>query len=83
MGQFTQGLRWVRKNLFSTPLDTFLTLLALGLGYALLAPAIQWLIVNAQWQGTTPADCPDKGAACWPFIRMRWDQFIFGLYPPA
>ncbi len=83
MGQFKRGMRWMRANLFSTPLDTVLTLFALGLAYALLAPAIQWLIVDAQWRGTLPGDCPDREAACWPFIRARWDQFIFGLYPPA
>lgn len=76
-------LRWVRQNLFSSPLNAILTLLALWLAYAVLMPAIQWLIVDAQWHGTTPDDCPDKEAACWPFIRARWDQFIFGLYPHA
>ncbi len=83
MRRFRNGVRWVRSNLFSTPLDTTLTLFALGLAYAVLAPAIQWLIVDAQWRGNMPADCPDKAAACWPFIRARWDQFIFGLYPQA
>ncbi|OGT80998.1 MAG: hypothetical protein A3H91_16690 [Gammaproteobacteria bacterium RIFCSPLOWO2_02_FULL_61_13] len=83
MNRFRQGVRWMRANLFSTPLDTTLTLFALGLAYVVLAPAIQWLIVDAHWRGTMPADCPDKGAACWPFIRARWDQFIFGLYPQA
>ena len=76
-------VHWARQNLFSSPLNTFLTLFALWLGITVLAPAIQWLIVDAQWRGTTPDDCPDKEAACWPFIRARWDQFIFGLYPQA
>ncbi len=74
---------WARRNLFSSPLNTALTLMALWLLYLILMPVLQWLIVDAQWRGHTPGDCPDKEAACWPFIRARWDQFIFGLYPQA
>jgi general L-amino acid transport system permease protein len=74
---------WVHKNLFSSPLNTCLTLLSLAIIYALLVPAFNWLIVNAQWIGSTPQDCPDKSAACWPFIWARFDQFMYGLYPQA
>lgn len=74
---------WMRRNLFSSTLNTVLTLLALWLAITLLVPAVRWLFIDAQWAGITPADCPDKEAACWPFIRARWDQFLFGLYPVA
>jgi general L-amino acid transport system permease protein len=76
-------ISWCRRNLFSSPLNAALTLLSLWLIYALLMPAIQWLIVDAQWRGVTPADCPDRSAACWPFVRARWQQFLFGLYPES
>lgn len=76
-----RGTAWLRRNLFSSPLNTVLTVLGLWLAFALLEPALRWMVIDAHWSGTTPADCPDKEAACWPFIRARWDQFIFGLYP--
>lgn len=42
-------IAWLRKNLFSTWYNVLLTLLALGLLYALLRPAIQWALTEARW----------------------------------
>ncbi|MCZ6526090.1 MAG: amino acid ABC transporter permease [Gammaproteobacteria bacterium] len=72
---------WARSNLFSSPLNTFLTLMALAFIYSVFMPAFDWLVIEAQWTGSTPQDCPDKNAACWPFIWARFDQFMYGLYP--
>lgn len=74
-------ITWLRDNLFSTPLNILLTLLAGGLIYAVGSAVLQWLVVDAQWRGTGPDACPDKAAFCWPFIRARFDQFMYGLYP--
>jgi general L-amino acid transport system permease protein len=43
-------LGWVQKNLFSTWYNALLTILALGLSYALLKPVIAWLIGQSQWE---------------------------------
>ncbi len=75
--------RWLKRNLFSSPLNTALTAIAAAVAVAVLAPLIDFLVTDAQWRGSTPADCPDKGAACWPFVWARMDQFIYGLYPVA
>lgn len=72
---------WSRANLFSSALDTVLTLACLCIAYLLLAPALEWLVFDAYWTGSSPADCPESGAACWPFIRARIDQLLYGLYP--
>ena len=42
-------LGWLKKNLFSTWYDALLTILALGLLYALLQPAMQWALTEARW----------------------------------
>jgi general L-amino acid transport system permease protein len=42
---------------------------------------VRWLLLDAEWRGTTLADCPSSDAACWPFLRVRFDQFIYGFYP--
>ena len=76
-------LKWARINLFSSPVNTLLTC---ACGYLIIMvgiPLVNWLVIEAYWFGTTPADCPDKTAACWPFIRVRFDQFMYGLYPEA
>jgi len=73
----------MHENLFSTPLNIVLTLFSVSVVYFVFVPLFNWLIVDAQWSGTTPADCPDRGAACWPFIRAHFNQFLYGLYPQA
>ncbi len=73
---------WLRRNLFSSPLNAGLTLLAIYLLYLLLPPAVSWLFLDASWHGHTRADCTGRGA-CWVFIRARFDQFLYGFYPQA
>ena len=74
---------WASINLFSSPLNILLTLACVCLIIMTGIPLLNWLVIDAYWSGTTPADCPDKTAACWPFIRVRFDQFMYGLYPEA
>lgn len=71
---------WLRTNLFSGPVNTVLTLLALYLLYLLIVPTVKWAIIDANWLGSTREDCTAEGA-CWVFIKARFTQFIYGLYP--
>ena len=82
-GALPESLAWLRGNLFSSPLNTLLTLGCVYLIIMVGVPLLNWLVIDAYWLGSTPADCPDKSAACWPFIRARFDQFMYGLYPQA
>ncbi len=71
-----------RARLFSTPVASATTI-ALALVTAWLSwPALRWAFIDAQWSGTTRADCNGTGA-CWVFIRARFGQFMYGLYPPG
>ena len=72
----------LRSNLFSTPLNTLLTLAMLYLLYITLPPLIQWAFIDADWVGETRRDCSGDGA-CWVFIAVRLNQFIYGFYPDA
>ena len=77
------GIRgWLRNNLFSSPLNTLLTLLALYLVYTLLPPAFSWLFLDADWLGESRADCRGEGA-CWVFVKARFSQFMYGFYPES
>jgi general L-amino acid transport system permease protein len=76
------ALGWLRQNLLSSPFNTALTLLALYLLYLLLPPVIGWAFLQADWIGTTRADCA-SGGACWVFIQVRLNQFLYGFYPEA
>jgi general L-amino acid transport system permease protein len=74
------AIAWMRANLFSSWLNTLLTLFALYLVWLIIPPAVQWTLIDANWVGTTRADCTKDGA-CWVFIQQRFDQFMYGYYP--
>ena len=53
--------------------------------------ALPWLL-NSVWNAESLRDCWNQIAAehgegatgaCWAMVRVRWNQFLFGLYPPA
>ncbi len=85
------AVKWGRENLFSGPFNTILTLLGLSIVFLL----VQWLgpwLWNSVWNAESIQECrdivaanagPDASGACWAMIRERWNQFLFGLYPPA
>ena len=82
---------WVRKNLFATPVDSVLTVLALLLVAWALPQILGWAVFNAQWTGTDRTACltTDQGGtlpagwsgACWAFVWAKFPQFMFGRYP--
>lgn len=72
---------WLRRNLFSSPLNIVLTILAVYLLYTALPPLLRWVLWNAHWSGDNRADCPADGGACWVFIRVHFEQFMYGFYP--
>ncbi|HVT53433.1 MAG TPA: amino acid ABC transporter permease [Dongiaceae bacterium] len=83
---------WLRHNLFSSWLNSILTLLGIALVVWVVPPVLNWLIFNATW--TPPAevrnlsrsanlqDCAPNGA-CWLFVQARFGQFVYGFYPAA
>lgn len=82
-------VKWLRENLFSSPLNTVLTLLGLLILYAGLSGFLPWMM-NGVWNAGSLGECRDivaasagEGAsgACWAMVRERWHQFLFGFYP--
>ena len=71
---------WMRQNLFSNWINTLLTLFAIYLIWLVVPPLLSWAIFDANWAGTTRADCT-KAGACWVFIEQRFGQFMYGYYP--
>ncbi|CAN7414153.1 amino acid ABC transporter permease [Pararhizobium sp. LjRoot235] len=84
-------IAWFRKNLFATPKDTVLTIIAILLLAWFLPPVIRWLFIDAAWTGGGRGVCAtvaQGGAqpegwsgACWAFVGAKFDQFVFGRYP--
>lgn len=73
---------WLRKNLFNNAVNSVLTLVLGYIALSLILYVFNWAIFNADWIGSTRNDCTRDGA-CWVFISVRWDQFMYGFYPEA
>lgn len=80
----TAGLiGWLRQNLFSSPLNAALTLLAIYVLYQVLPPLIDWVFLSSVWTGDSNLDCKGITGACWAIVPNRFGQFIYGFYPEA
>ena len=73
---------WVRANLLATPADTLITVICLWTLYVLLPPVLDWIIFSADWVGSKKEDCTGSGA-CWVYVSVWWDRFMYGQYPDS
>jgi len=71
---------WLRRNLFSSPANTMLTVLVVAFLWLTLPPIFEWAIFGATLFGSSKAACSGDGA-CWTFIRLRLPLFLWGHYP--
>lgn len=88
----SKGLvHWLRTNLFSSPLNTILTLLAVYIVYKIVPPIVDFGLVSSVWEGENREACAtgvqggvrDDGwfGACWPYVNANFKLFIYGRYP--
>ncbi len=84
------AIKWMRENLFSSPLNIVLTVLGVLIIWWLISASLPWWL-NSVWNAESLSQCREivaasagEGAtgACWAMIRERWHQFLFGFYPP-
>jgi len=72
---------WLRQNLFSTWLNTLLTLGALLFLWKTVPPLLSWAVFNATWD-MAPQPCDtEKAGACWTFVFVKFRVLMVGLYP--
>lgn len=77
----TGVIKWVRENLFSSILNSILTLLSLLVIFMVLKGMVPWFW-NSTWNANSLSECREAGTgACFAVIRERWPQFFFGFYP--
>jgi general L-amino acid transport system permease protein len=77
-------IEWLRENLFSSPFNAVLTVVALVVIYWLVVPTVQWAVIDAVWTGDSREACLGEGAgACWPFITNRIGLILYGFYDDA
>ena len=80
-------VKWLHENLFSTWLNTVLTVLGAAAVAGLIWTAFPWWW-HSVWNATSLRECRDivsaegaEGGACWAVIRHWWKVFIFGFFP--
>ncbi len=75
------AIAWAQKNLFSTPVDTILTLLGLLFLVWIVPPMFGFFIGNAVGPNGTVEQCRMENAgACWAYISSEMEFFIYGFY---
>jgi general L-amino acid transport system permease protein len=82
----TRGpMHWIKENLFASPLNSILTLLAAYLIFVTVPPLIKFYLIDAVWTGQNRDACLAQNVgrpvgACWAFIADRFQYFIYGSY---
>jgi general L-amino acid transport system permease protein len=82
------ALTWTRARLFDGVFNTALTLISAVIIVALAWPTLKFLVIDAVWTGSSRVDClPEtvgrEVGACWPFVRAKFAQFMYGFYPES
>lgn len=74
---------WMRQNLFSTVLDTIVTIVVSLLIGVVIWNLIKWGLIDAVLNAENRRECMDKSmdGACWAGPALWFDSFIYGLYP--
>lgn len=74
---------WLRINLFSSPLNTLLTILILGALAMVVPGAFNWLIWDAVWgpQPVKACEAARGQGACWSVVWEKIRFMMFGTYP--
>jgi general L-amino acid transport system permease protein len=84
----TDALRMTRARLFGGAFNTTLTLVSVVVIVSLVWPAVKFLFIDAVWTGSSRVDCLPETAgrevgACWPFVKAKFAQFMYGFYPES
>ncbi len=72
----------LNKNINSSNFNAVLSLLTLFILIKSIPPLLNWFILDANFVGTSKDDCTGDGA-CWVFIKVWFNRFMYGLYPDA
>ena len=79
-------VKWVKDNLFATPANALLTVVALYVVYLVLMSTMPW-ILKGVWASPSLSVCREilngESGACFAVLTERWNQLIFGFKYPV
>ena len=70
----------LNKNINSNWFNSILTLLIIFVLIQNIPPLMDWTFFSADFIGTSKDECSREGA-CWIFIYVWFERFMYGLYP--
>ncbi|MEC7136312.1 MAG: amino acid ABC transporter permease [Pseudomonadota bacterium] len=70
----------LNKNINSNNFNAVLTLFTIFIIIKSIPPLLNWFILDANFVGNSKDDCTGDGA-CWVFIKVWFNRFMYGLYP--
>jgi general L-amino acid transport system permease protein len=72
------------SRFFPTPFSAMASVLLAALMIWVIWTILDWALVRGVFTGDNREACAAEGAgACWPFVRARFGQWIYGFYPIA
>ena len=77
-----RSLDILNKNINSNNFNALLTLFTIFIIIKSIPPLLNWFILEANFIGNSKEDCTGDGA-CWVFIKVWFNRFMYGLYPDA
>jgi general L-amino acid transport system permease protein len=80
------SLALMRGRLLDRPANVLLTAISALIIVLVVWPAVKFLFIDAVWNGASRVDClPEtvgrEVGACWPFIKAKLPQLMYGFYP--
>lgn len=84
-------IHWLRENLFDGVVNSILTVVSIMAIVLIIPPLFDWVFVKGVWNADSLGGCREVIAAahgegvagaCWAVINERFNQFMFGFYPP-
>jgi general L-amino acid transport system permease protein len=72
---------WMRSQLFSSPINSLLTILSVWLLLATVPAMVDWFLISANTSASTGDECRKSTGACWAMIVEKHRLILFGLFP--
>ena len=72
----------INKNINTNNFNAFLSLLIVFIVIKSLPPLLSWFILDANIAGDSKDVCTGTGA-CWTYIKIWFNRFMYGMYPNA
>ncbi len=72
----------LNKNINTNSFNAFLSLIIIFVIIKSLPPLLSWFVFEANISGDSKDACTGTGA-CWTYIKIWFNRFMYGMYPNA